>query len=308
MAHNTQASTPDTTDAPVGVGVIGLGVMGTPMATHMINAGLDVHVYARRPASAAPLTEAGATAHPTAAALAARCGVVVFVVPDLPDVEAILDGTSGLLATVDHPLVLVISSTVSPEGVRELGARLDAQTGGLVHVVDAPISGGAPGAIAGTLAIMVGGTPEHVATAEPALRACGNPVHLGGLGAGQVAKACNQMIVAATMLALGEASVVAERAGLDVGALFDLLGTGLAQSRVLEQKKRALVEHDHKATGPARYMVKDLGFATAEARRSGTATPQLDVLRDVFTDLTTAGLGDHDIAVVQAYVESLAVR
>jgi len=282
--------------------------MGRPMAGHMVRAGLDVHVHARRPAATAALVEAGATAHPTPAELAAQCRVVVLVVPDLPDVEAILRGHDGLLAVVDHPLVLVISSTVSPDGVRELGTRLAAETGDLVHVVDAPLSGGERGAVAGTLAIMVGGSAQDVAAAEPALLACGNPVHLGPLGAGQVAKACNQMIVAATVLALGEASVVAERAGLDVEALLDLLGTGLAGSRVLEQKKHAFVTHDHRPSGPARFMVKDLGFATAEARRSGTATPQLDVLRGVFTDLTDAGLGDQDVAVVQAYVENLAVR
>ncbi len=104
----------------------------------------------------------------------------------------------------------------------------------------------------------------------------------------------------------GEASVVAERAGLDVGALLDLLGTGLAGSQVLEQKKHAFIAHDHQPSGPARFMVKDLGFAAAEARRSGTATPQLDVLRAVFTDLTKSGLGDQDVATVQACVENLA--
>ncbi|WP_430867224.1 NAD(P)-dependent oxidoreductase [Demequina aurantiaca] len=291
--------------ATCGVGVIGLGTMGAPMAGHMLAAGLDVHVHARRPAASAALAEAGATAHPTAAALAARCSVVVLVVPDLPDVEALLGGPDGLLAVVDHPLVIVISSTVSPEGVRQLGARLDAETRGLVQVVDAPISGGERGAIAGTLAIMVGGRDHDVALAWPALQACGNPAHLGPIGAGQVAKACNQMIVAATVLALSEASIVAERAGLDVQALFDLLGTGLAGSQVLEQKKHALVTHEHPPSGPAKFMVKDLRFATAEARAGGTVTPQLDVLSEVFIALTEAGLGEQDVAVVQTYVQNL---
>jgi len=306
--ETTPVETTPSHETPDGIGVIGLGAMGRPMAGHMLDAGLDVHVYARRPAATAALVEAGATAHPTSAALASHCGVVVFVVPDLPDVEAILAGPEGLLAGVDHPLVLVISSTVSPEGVRQLGERLAAQTGGLVHVVDAPISGGERGAIAGTLAIMVGGRDQDVARVEPALRACGNPAHLGPLCAGQVAKACNQMIVAATVLALSEASIVAERAGLDVQALFDVLGTGLAGSQVLEQKKNALVTHDHPPSGPAKFMVKDLAFATAEARRGGTATPQLDVLSEVFTGLTEAGLGDQDVAVVQTYVQNLRVR
>ncbi|WP_372595027.1 NAD(P)-dependent oxidoreductase [Actinotalea sp.] len=289
---------------PVGIGFIGLGVMGRPMAGHLLAAGHELHVHARRPAATDGLVGAGAVAHPTPAALAARCGVVLLAVPDLPDVEAVLAGESGLLAGLDHPLTLVVCSTVSPDGVRALGARLAEETSGLAHVVDAPVSGGEAGAVAGTLAIMVGGEDEDVALVTPVLRACGRPVHLGPLGAGEVAKACNQMIVAATVLALGEASVVAERAGLDLGALLDLLGTGLAGSQVLEQKKRAFVEHDHRPTGKARFMVKDLGFATEEARRSGTATPQLDVLRTAFTELTDAGMGDQDVAVVQAWIES----
>ena len=298
------SSEPSSSPRPAGVGLVGLGVMGRPMAGHLLTAGHEVHVHARRPAATEQAVAAGASAHPTPAALAARCGVVVLVVPDLPDVEAVLAGPTGLLAGLDHPLTLVICSTVSPDGVRLLGSRLAEETSGLVAVVDAPVSGGEAGAVAGTLAIMVGGAVDDVALVTPLLAACGTPVHLGPLGAGEVAKACNQMIVGATVLALGEASVVAERAGLDVAALFDLLGTGLAGSEVLRQKKSAFVEHDHHPTGKARFMVKDLGFATDEARRSGTSTPQLDVLRSAFTDLTEAGLGDQDVAVVQAWIES----
>jgi len=147
---------------------------------------------------------------------------------------------------------------------------------GLARLVDAPVSGGEEGA-----------------------------VDLGPRNAGQVAKACNQMIVAATVLALGEASVVAVRAGLDVAAKRDLLGGGYADSRVLEVKKHPFATHDHSPSGPAKFMGKDLGFATDEARRSGTATPQLDVLRRVFSDLTAHGLGEQDTGVVQAYLEGL---
>lgn len=133
----------------------------------------------------------------------------------------------------------------------------------------------------------------------------GFPVHLGPLGAGQVAKACNQMIVAAEVVAIGEAAVLAERAGLDVRQLFDLLQRGYAASRILEVKKRRFAEHDHSPSGPARFLVKDLGFATAEARRNATATPVTDLLLRIFTDLTERGYGDHDTSVIQAYLEAL---
>ncbi|MCL3859507.1 NAD(P)-dependent oxidoreductase [Actinotalea sp. K2] len=288
------------------VGVVGLGVMGAPMAGHIQRAGHEVHVTARRPAAAQALVAQGAVWHATPRELAAEVDVVVLMVPDLPEVDAVLDGPDGLLAGATGPLLLVISSTVSPQGVRALDARLRAETGGRVRVVDAPVSGGQEGAEAGTLAVMLGGSDEDVALALPVLAATGTAVHLGPLGAGQVAKACNQMIVAATVLALGEASVVAERAGLDVGAMLDLLGGGYAASRILEVKKERFATHDHSPSGAARFMVKDLGFATAEARRTGTPTPQADVLRAVFTDLTERGFGDQDTAVVQAYLESLA--
>ncbi|WP_454778163.1 NAD(P)-dependent oxidoreductase [Georgenia muralis] len=274
------------------------------MARRIARAGFELHVTARRPAAADALVADGATWHGTARELARHADVVVMV-PDLPDVEAVLGGDDGLLAGVDAPTVVVVCSTVSPEGVRALGRRVAEATGGLARLVDAPVSGGEEGAVAGTLSVMMGGHDEDVAVAAPVLAATGTPVHLGPTGAGEVAKACNQMIVAATVLALGEAAVVAERAGLDVRALFDLLGGGYAGSRLMEVKKARLAEHDHSPSGPAQFMVKDLGFAAAEASATGTATPQLDVTRQVFTELTDAGLGDLDTSVVQAYVESL---
>lgn len=287
------------------VGFIGLGVMGAPMAGHVLRAGFPLHVTARRAASAEALVEAGARWHPTAGDLARHADVVVLMVPDLPDVETLLDGPDGLLAGVARPVVIVVSSTVSPDGMRLLDARVRAQTGGLVRMVDAPVSGGEEGARSGTLSVMVGGADDDVGAVHPMLSTTGTAVHLGPLGAGQVAKACNQMIVAATVLALGEASVVAERAGLDVAAMLDLLGGGYAGSRLLEVKKRRFANHDHSPSGKAKFLVKDLGFAADEARRGGTATPQLDVLRRVFSDLTAQGLGEQDTAVVQAYIEGL---
>lgn len=284
--------------------MIGLGVMGAPMARHILGAGLPVHVNARRPEAAKDLVAAGATWHPNPRELAAHCGIVIMMVPDISDVEDVLHGVAGLLAGVVTPLLLVISSTVSPEGVRRLDQDLRARTDGLVHVVDAPVSGGQEGAEAGTLAIMAGGPASDVALAEQALRATGTVVHLGPIGSGQVAKACNQMIVAATVMALGEASVVAERAGLDVGTMFNLLAGGFAGSRIMDLKKERFANHDHSPSGAAKFMVKDLGFAQDEARISSTATPQLDVLKAAFTSLTEEGFGDQDTAVVQAWIES----
>jgi 2-hydroxy-3-oxopropionate reductase len=299
---------PATSGLAASVGVIGLGVMGRPMALNLLRRlpdGAAVHVTARRPEAAAPVVEAGARWHATPRDLAVAADVVVLVVPDMPAVHAVLEGPDGLLAGITRSTVLCVSSTVSPDAVRELDDHVREATGGLTHVVDAPVSGGEEGAVAGRLSVMVGGAPDDVARVLDVYRAVGTPAHLGPLGAGQVAKACNQIIVAAEVLALGEAAVIAERAGLDVLAMFDLLGGGYAGSRILEVKKRRFAEHDHSPSGPARFMVKDLSAATGEARRTGTATPQTDLLLRVFTDLTQRGFGDQDTAVVQAYLESL---
>ena len=174
------------------VGLIGLGAMGWPMARNLIAAGVRVGLTGRTPAKAAALVEAGAMWHDSPRSVAAASDVIVLMLPDLPEVEAVLDGPDGILAASPRDLVLVISSTSSPDGVRGLHRRLAEETDGAVRVVDAPVSGGTDGAEAGTLSIMIGGAEPDVARALPVMAACGRPVHLGPLGAGQVAKACNR--------------------------------------------------------------------------------------------------------------------
>lgn len=295
-----------------GVGVVGLGLMGTPMATNLLRglrdgdgAGREVWAWARRPAAVDGLEAAGAHRATDCRSLAAACGVVVVVLPDLPQLEGLLGGEDGLLAGVEAPTLLVVCSTVSPTGVEELAARLEQETGGLVSVVDAPVSGGTEGAADATLSIMVGGSDEDVAVASPVLSTMGTPVHLGPLGSGQVAKACNQLIVAATISALSEAAVIAERSGLDLAALMGVLGSGYAGSRILASRGQRLVEHDHTVAGPARYMIKDLDAALAAAAATGTGTRVLPAVRRAYGELVDAGMGDLDMSVVQAWVETL---
>lgn len=287
------------------VGFIGLGAMGAPMARNLLGAAgasTDVRVTARSRVKAADLVAAGAEWYETPRSLATGADVVVLMLPDLPEVEAVLDGPDGILAAESADLVLVISSTSSPEGVRALHARLGDQTGGRLRVVDAPVSGGIEGAAAGSLSIMVGGAPDDVRRVLPVLDACGTAVHLGPLGAGQVAKACNQMIVAATVLALGEAAVLADRSGLDLPVLFDLLAGGYAGSRVLETRGPSIVDQDYRPAGLAKYMVKDLGFAADVADRTDTHPVLLPAVQSGFTELVDRGLGDFDIAVTRRFV------
>jgi 2-hydroxy-3-oxopropionate reductase len=149
---------------------------------------------------------------------------------------------------------------------------------------------------------MVGGGERDVAEASLMLTACGNPVHLGPLGSGQVAKACNQMIVASTILALGEAAVLADRSGIDLGVLFRLLGGGYAGSRILETRGERIVSEDYSPSGVAKYMVKDLDFATAVAAATDTHAVLLPALKAAFEELTAQGFGDNDIAVTRRYI------
>ncbi|MEY2848649.1 MAG: hypothetical protein RI885_1314 [Actinomycetota bacterium] len=298
----------ESTPLPAAVGVIGLGVMGAPMVRNLLAAASGtatrVLVGHRSAERAAPLTDAGAEFAETPRALAEACDVIVLMLPDLPEVEQVLEGEDGIVAGVSAPTVLVIGSTSSAEGVRELDARLAAATSGLLRVIDAPVSGGEDGAVAGTLSIMVGGDDTQVDAAWSTLSAFGNPVHLGPLGAGQVAKACNQLVVSATIMALGEAAVIADRSGIDVATLFELFRGGYAGSRILETRGAKVAGREYSPSGVAKYMVKDLGFARSAAETTGTRAELLSTLERSFVELVEAGFGDEDIAVARAFVES----
>jgi 2-hydroxy-3-oxopropionate reductase len=286
------------------VGFVGLGVMGRPMARNLLRAGHRVVVWNRSPEPAAALAAAGATVARTPAELAAAAPVVLTMLPDLPQVEEVLHGDGGLLAGMGRGSVLVVMGTVSPVGVRELGARLEPVG---VSVADAPVSGGDVGAEQATLSIMVGGRPEDVARVRPLLEAMGSTVdHLGPLGAGQLAKACNQIVVAATLTALSEALVLARKGGLDAGRVFAVLGGGLAGSRVLEVKGPKLLGGDFRPGGAAAFQHKDLGFALAAARAEGVALPLTALVDQLFGAAVWNGLGDDDHSVVVRVIERLA--
>lgn len=279
-----------------------------PMAHNLVRKfiplGVPVIVHARSRQRAAALVDAGASWAATPRELAAA-EVVIVMVRDLSEIAEILDGEVGLLDGVVDPCLVVVGSSVDAEGLRELASRVDERTGHLARVIDSPVSGGVEGATCGTLSIMVGGSEADVATAWSSLSAFGTPVHLGPVGSGQVAKACNQLVVAATMVALSEATVIAERSGLDLDSLLTTLGGGYAGSRLLEVKKHNLVNHDYSPSGIARFMVKDLTVAANAAKHTSTTTPLLAVLQHVFDELTEQGYGDQDVSVVHAYLAQL---
>lgn len=291
--------------SPATVGVVGLGAMGRPMADRLLAARGELVIHARRPQP--ELLASGATWAETPRELASRVDVLLAMLPDLPQLEEMLDGDDGLLADAGELLIL-IGSTSSAPAVRALADRISGQTDGRVRVVDCPVSGGVDGATAGTLSIMLGGAPDDAAVASDVLSACGTPVLLGPLGAGEVAKACNQLVVSATILALGEATVLADRSGLDLDALWSLLGGGYAGSNLLESRKDKLVSGDDSPSGIAQYMVKDLRFAADIAEATGTSPALLPALRAAFDEIVDAGLGDRDIAVSRRFIASRDTR
>jgi 2-hydroxy-3-oxopropionate reductase len=292
-------------------GFIGLGSMGAPMAVRLAarcaERGDRLLVWNRSSGRDAAVLTEGAEVARDPAQLAAACDIVVVMLPDLPQLIELTDGPAGLLDDVRTPTVLVICSSISPQGARDYAEHAADLTGGLVQVVDAPVSGGPEGASTGTLAIMAGGSEAAVTAAWPALTSMGTTVrHLGPIGAGSLAKACNQMVVAATMIALSEASVLAESAGVDVAGLLDVLEGGYAASRVLEVKKHNLISRTYSPAGKAEFMVKDLRFVHAEAELNSARVDQAEHSLATFAAVADAGLGDQDMSVVHKIIRQRA--
>lgn len=287
-----------------GVGFIGTGLMGAPMAGRLAAAGTPVTVYNRSQGRVRALQAAGAHAADRVGALG-RCEIVISMLPDLPELAELVTGEDGLLAawqTGTEPAapLLVVMSSVSPVAVSRFGEQVSRLSGGRVAVIDAPVSGGVAGAEAGTLSIMVGSTKEEFARLAPVLDVLGGTVRLmGPLGAGSLAKGCNQLVVAATAAALGEALVVAERGGLDTGLLLEVLAGGLANSQFLQDKRTKLLASDYSTSGAAKMMLKDLNGLREASGRFGAAGPVTLLLREVFERLVADGLGDDDIIVVR---------
>jgi 2-hydroxy-3-oxopropionate reductase len=282
------------------IGFIGLGLMGAPMAGNLLASGRRVEGWNRSDGPFGAFEAAGGRRVGSLADLAVL-DTVVFMLPDLPMIE---DAAAPILAAwgAEPPTGrkrLVVMSSVSPVAVKRFGVAVDAATGGRAVVVDAPVSGGRQGAVDGTLAIMVGAEPEDFAELEPLFRAMGTSVvRLGPLGAGSLAKACNQLIVGTTAAALAEAAVLAEAQGLDVEALFGVLSGGLAGSRVMDQLAPRMVARNYAPTGPSKFMLKDLRFVEAAGVEASAALPLASSALAIYCDLVSEGLGDEDLAVV----------
>jgi len=284
------------------LGFVGLGAMGRPMLGHLIAAGHELAVWARRPEAAAEAARAGAAVCATPAELAARSEVVFSVVTGSADVSELAFGKHGLAEGFQPGGVHVDMSTIAPATARELAERYAAQG---VGWLDAPVSGGAVGAEAATLAIMAGGEADVLARVLPLLEKLGSRVvHIGPAGAGQVAKACNQLIMVAAIEASAEAMRLASAHGVDIAAVRQALMGGSAASRVLEVMGGRMVSRDFSAGVEARLHHKDFAIALGEAHRLGVPLPVAAQVWQQLNALMAQGGGRDDTASLLRVLES----
>lgn len=288
----------------INVGFIGPGIMGAPMALNLMKGGHKLWVYARRPAAAQPLVAAGATACATAADVARHADVIFTIVSDTPDVESVLFGPQGIASQARPGTVIVDMSTVSPTATKSFAERL-AQQG--VDMLDAPVSGGETGAINGTLSIMVGGKPQVFERVKPLFECMGkNIVHIGDNGAGQVAKACNQIVVAVTIEAVAEALTFARRNGADPAKVREALMGGFAGSKIMEVHGKRMLDNDFKPGFKVGLHQKDMRIVMETAHQLGVALPAAALVTQHLNALMGTGDTNLDSAAVVKVIERMS--
>ena len=286
------------------IAFIGLGIMGSPMAVHLQNAGHDVVGYNLHPDKTKPLVEAGGTAAASIADAVRDADIVAVMVPDSPDVQDVLTGEDGVFANAKEGTLVIDFSSIRPDVTVELAKH--AKEKGF-RLLDAPVSGGEAGAKNAALSIMVGGAAEDFEAAQPVFDAVGKTiVHVGDNGAGQTVKAANQLIVAANIQALAEAVVFLEAYDVDLEAALDVLGGGLAGSKVLEQKRGNMVAKTFEPGFRIELHHKDMGIVTSAAREAGVVVPLGSLVAQLMASARANGDGGLDHSGLLRGVERLS--
>ena len=285
------------------IGFIGLGIMGTPMAGHLLKGGYQVVCYDVRPASIERLVQLGATAGASARDVAARSDAVISMVPDSPDVEKVYLGEDGVLAGARPGTLLIDMSTISPVTAVKV-AKAAAAAG--CPMLDAPVSGGEVGAKEARLSIMVGGDAAVFESAAPIFRLLGNPTLCGASGAGQTVKACNQIQVALNFIGMAEALVLGAKAGVDPEIIIQVLSGGYAQTRVMDVRGPRIVKGDYAPGFRSRFHYKDLNIIRETARAYGACLPAAALAHELFTAMQANGWGDLDHSAVVKVIEKLS--
>jgi 2-hydroxy-3-oxopropionate reductase len=288
------------------IGFIGLGVMGAAMARNLLAADLKVIAWNRSPEPLAELVEAGAFGGDSAATVAAEADVLISIVSDDTALREVLGGPDGAIAAARPGSLVIDMSTVSPALARELAGEARARGLGFL---DAPVSGGDVGAREGTLSIMVGGAPADVERARPVFEVLGSRItHVGEAGAGQVVKACNQVLVAVIFGGLAEALVLGSKLGVDPATILDALGGGMAANRIMEVRRDNFLAHDFGPGFKADLHHKDLEIALGASAEVDAPLPLTAEVQQMFRSLRAAGHGDEDDSALLRIAEQRAAH
>lgn len=285
------------------IGYIGLGLMGKSMARNLLKAGYALTVHNRSQAAVKELVAEGAVRAASPRAVAEASDVIFTNLPDSPDVAQVVLGSDGILEGASSGSIFIDNSTIKPETARQIAAELEAKG---IHALDAPVSGGDVGAREGTLAIMVGGPREAYERALPVLQAIGKSItYVGESGAGQVAKVCNQIMVAAQMVAMGELLLLAQRAGVSPRRVIDAIQGGAAQCWSLDVKPPRLFAGDRQPGFKAHMMHKDLGIVLDTARTYGMPLPSAALHTQLYEAMLQLDMRELDNSAVLAVYEAL---
>jgi 3-hydroxyisobutyrate dehydrogenase len=286
------------------IGLIGLGIMGRPMARNLLKAGYALVVHSRSRGPVEEIVKAGATAAASSKDVAAQCDVLITMLPNSPEVEQVVLGPGGVIEGARRGMILVDMSTISPIVSQKVGKALEAKG---VAMLDAPVSGGSEGAKKGTLSIFVGGDAADLERAWPVLESLGTTItHLGPIGAGQAVKAVNQVILAGTYLGVAEGVVLALKSGLDVEQVVAALSGGAAQSWVLANRSGRMLENDYPLGFKVALHRKDLGIALSMARELGASLPVSALCEALEAGLIGQGHADDDMSAVARSIRALS--
>ena len=284
------------------IGFIGLGIMGKPMALNLLKAGFDLHIYARRDESKKSLIDAGATSYTSPKEVAKQSDIIFTIVSDTPDVEEVILGTQGIVQGAKANTIVVDMSTISPQVTKEIAAQLASHN---IEMLDAPVSGGETGAIDATLSIMVGGKAAVLEKVLPVLQHLGkNIVHVGDHGAGQVAKSCNQIVVAVTIQAVAEAMLLAQKSNVDAYKVRECLLGGFANSKILEVHGKRMLDNDFKPGFKLGLHQKDMQIVLDSAKALGLALPASALVMQ-FMNAMNISHADEDSSVIYKLLKNM---
>ena len=276
------------------IGFIGLGIMGKPMALNLLKNGYSLVVHSRSRGPVDELVAAGATAASSPSEVAKAARVIITMLPDGPDVTLVMEGDGGVFGSMWKDTIIVDSSSIAPATAKDLAAKAKALG---ATMLDAPVSGGEIGAIGGTLAFMVGGDAATLEAVRPMLGAMGTPdkiIHVGDAGAGQICKACNQIVLGGTMAVVAEAIALSRKAGVDPMKVRAALMGGFAQSRVLEVHGERMITGNYKPGFKAKLYKKDMGIALNTLAEHGVPAATSAVVQQLVHSQVAAGEGEED--------------